>query len=70
MFLSSFPFPFGANSRMQSLIRTQALVVAPAQARNLAKDDIEKYDIEQYDIEQFIFYEIQTFLQRLSPDIK
>jgi hypothetical protein len=65
MFLSffpflSFPFPFGANSRMQSLIRTQALVVAPAQARNLAKDDIEK----------FIFYEIQTFLQRLSPDIK
>jgi hypothetical protein len=46
------------------------LGVAPAQARNLAKDDIEKYNLEKYDIEKFIFYEIQTFLQRLSPDIK
>ena len=37
----------------------QALGVTPAQARNLAKGNIDK----------FSFYELQTFLKRLSPDI-
>lgn len=36
----------------------QALGVTPAQARNLAKGNIDK----------FSFYELQTFLTRLSPD--
>lgn len=38
----------------------QALGVTPAQARNLAKGNIEK----------FSYFELQTFLQRLSPDIQ
>ena len=38
----------------------QALGVTPAQARNLAKNNIET----------FSFYELRTFLQRLSPDTK
>jgi predicted XRE-type DNA-binding protein len=38
----------------------QALGVTPAQARNLAKGNVDK----------FSFYELKTFLQRLSSDIK
>lgn len=38
----------------------QALGVTPAQARNLVKGNIEKFN----------FYELQTFLQRISSDIE
>jgi predicted XRE-type DNA-binding protein len=46
------------NAPIKTIV--QALGVTPAQARNLAKGNIEK----------FSYYELQTFLQRLSPDIK
>jgi predicted XRE-type DNA-binding protein len=46
------------NAPIKTIV--QALGVTPAQARNLAKGNTEK----------FTSYELQTFLQRLSPDIK
>jgi predicted XRE-type DNA-binding protein len=46
------------NAPIKSIV--QALGVTPAQARSLAKGNTEK----------FTFYELQTFLQRLSPDVK
>tara|TARA_R110002167_G_scaffold51527_1_gene149069 strand:- start:20 stop:277 length:258 start_codon:yes stop_codon:yes gene_type:complete len=46
------------NAPIKTIV--QELGVTPAQARNLAKGNIEK----------FSFYELQTFLQRLSSDIK
>lgn len=46
------------NAPIKTIV--QALGVTPAQARNLAKGNIEK----------FSFYELQTFLKRLSPNIK
>jgi predicted XRE-type DNA-binding protein len=46
------------NAPIKTIV--QALGVTPAQARNLAKGNTEK----------FSSYDLQTFLQRLSPDIK
>jgi predicted XRE-type DNA-binding protein len=46
------------NAPIKTIV--QALGVTPSQARNLAKGNIEK----------FSFYELQTFVERLSPDIK
>ncbi len=46
------------NAPIKTIV--QALGVTPAQARNLAKGNTEK----------FTSYELHTFLQRLSPDIK
>jgi predicted XRE-type DNA-binding protein len=46
------------NAPIKTIV--QALGVTPTQARNLAKGNTEK----------FTSYELQTFLQRLSPDIK
>ena len=46
------------NAPIKTIV--QALGVTPAQARNLAKGNIEK----------FSFYELRTFLKRLSSDIK
>lgn len=46
------------NAPIKTIV--QALGVTPGQARNLAKGNTEK----------FSSYELQTFLQRLSPDIK
>tara|TARA_R110000764_G_scaffold171738_1_gene258580 strand:+ start:47 stop:304 length:258 start_codon:yes stop_codon:yes gene_type:complete len=46
------------NAPIKTIV--QALGVTRAQARNLAKGNIEK----------FSFYELKTFLQRLSSDIK
>lgn len=45
------------NAPIKAIV--QALGVTPAQARNLANGITEK----------FTSYELQTFLQRLSPDI-
>lgn len=46
------------NAPIKTIV--QALGGTPAQARNLAKGNTEK----------FTSYKLQTFLQRLSPDIK
>jgi predicted XRE-type DNA-binding protein len=46
------------NAPIKTIVQT--LGVTPAQARNLAKGNTEK----------FTSYELQTFLQRLSPYIK
>ena len=46
------------NAPIKNMV--ERLGVTPAQARNLAKGDINKFSV----------YELQTFLQRLSPDIK
>tara|TARA_R110002167_G_scaffold91458_1_gene246069 strand:+ start:132475 stop:132753 length:279 start_codon:yes stop_codon:yes gene_type:complete len=46
------------NAPIKTIVQT--LGVAPEQARNLAKGNIDKFSI----------YELQTFLERLSTDIK
>jgi predicted XRE-type DNA-binding protein len=46
------------NAPIKTIV--QALGLTPEQARNLAKGKIEK----------FIFYELQTFVERLSLSIK